>query len=379
MLKNVSVEVRNQLQKVNATDSIYTAQKENLALLIDVCEPAVITSEVEEALFARYKKASDSRNYDIASFITDVLANRYFLQKDYAKSFLLHHDISKLKSNPVPELLDEIEAFYLKPDKNPMEKYIAGKLAGERTPEFLNFLRGIIALRNGEFELAKNLFQQSTYYNSPIEIPRSIFGYNRIECFDCEDMMAEDYAPEFAFIPETMDFLSLTKTLIKLQGIGKTDNGAKANYLIGNFYYNCTSTGYYRYVLRFGTVNYNFENSAFRWDAPEPDIYDDVYFKNYKSYFKDPVAISRQYLEKAYKQKGNDELKARIAFALSKCEQEEFYIENKVVSDWSSYGKTLIKNREYFAELAKYDNTRFYEEVRTNCKYFEYYVNHYVN
>jgi hypothetical protein len=49
----------------------------------------------------------------------------------------------------------------------------------------------------------------------------------------------------------------ITENPIKLEQISQKDNekAAKANYLIGNFYYNVSSTGYFRQYLRFDNDN----------------------------------------------------------------------------------------------------------------------------
>lgn len=109
---------------------------------MDISEPAVITPELEVVFYEKYNAPLAEGNlvsrwiaedyYELLStsdFVRDVLANRYFLQKDYAKSFLLTNSISELERNPRLDLLDELEAFYRKPGKNSMEKLIAGNFS----------------------------------------------------------------------------------------------------------------------------------------------------------------------------------------------------------------------------------------------------------
>lgn len=77
----------------------------------------------------------------------------------------------------------------------------------------------------------------------------------------------------------------------------------------------------------------------------------------------------------------DNELKARIVFALSKCEQEMHYQtfaerSKANVMWWEFYGEewVMISKRKYFKEMMKYRETKFFEEVETNCKYFQYYM-----
>jgi len=175
-----------------------------------------------------------------------------------------------------------------------------------------------------------------------------------------------------------MNKKELVEALIQLQKSGEQNNesGAKANYLLGNFFYNVSLTGYYRHILRFDQTNGTNSMKFSPQDMPQ-DIYSGIYFKNYEVYYDNQTDISSDYLEKAYKQANDKELKARIAFALSKCEQANW--DMKLSESSYSYWKgeyILISDRKYFAELAKYKDTHFYDEVKTHCKYFEYYVNH---
>jgi hypothetical protein len=114
------------------------------------------------------------------------------------------------------------------------------------------------------------------------------------------------------------------------------------------------------------------------------NLYGNVYLKGYAGayFFPDNLILPYQYLDRAMSLAQDDELRARIAFALAKTEQLEFYVKNDMLgyywfSDEAPEGDgILISNRKYFRELSKYSNTRFYNEVKTNCLYFDYYVTH---
>lgn len=187
--------------------------------------------------------------------------------------------------------------------------------------------------------------------------------------------MKKEYIDEFEYIQPQMNYLQLTEALIKLQKAGKRRNqtAAKANYLLGNFYYNTTRTGYYRDLLRFDSdnsyVSYKYSNMH------EPDIFKGIYFKYYDYYYQNAVSESYGYLEKAYKQAKNDELKARIVFALSKCEQEEYYDANVERYAYGPLKDPYISERKYFKELMKYKDTHYFYDVENTCRYFEYFVN----
>lgn len=402
------------LAKVTPQNEIYKKQKENLDLYIYVSEQPKITPDVENQLYAKYKDSFSERADGYSNFfLIDVLANRYFIQKDYAKSFLMSNSISALEWNPQMSILNDIEAFVNKKDKNEFEKHILDRaypyyVTDEYKTSFdlngyIQNMKGSIYVMEGNLSKAREAYakvsskfrlQRSAWFQSgpktmPFEegfdgfsgISNRIFGYNEIECFDCSDNMTMgiDYMSDFKFIKSSMNKLDVVDALIKLQKMGESNNelGAKANYLLGNFFYNITNTGYYRHIFRFDENNGNSEKYRF---SDKPDIYKNIYFKGYtwNSYFKNDVVTPQTYLEKAYTNAKDSELRARIAFALSKCEQALYYDTNKVSSYyWLNSDQILIKDRKYFAELAKYKGTAFYDQVKSNCRYFDYYVSNY--
>lgn len=378
------------LAKVEAINGKYTEQKNNLSMYIDICEQPVIDSQVENMLYTKYKKQYFSNTkkeesnieysnvYDTKSFITDILANRYYIQKEYGKAFLLHNDIETLKYYPDLELLSEIESFYNKNNKTDLEKYIVKHLTSQTLNE-INYIRGIIHLTDADLDEALISFNKIKG-RVPDSIPDMVFGYNRIESFESrtDTVMVANYFSDFPFIRKIMNERQLAESLVKLRDIGEqnTNLSAKANYLLGNFFYNATRTGYYRHILRFDSTNENC--NKFRM-MTEADLYTNIYFKYYPMFYKNNVQASQSFLEKAYAQAADNTLKARIAFALSKCEQEAYYDKNNIDRYHSGYGNSdddgiLITKRKYFKELAKYKNTEFYKKIRTYCMYFDYYV-----
>ena len=434
-LKKDFEEAKSLLAYVKTPNKKYKIQKDNLSMYIDISEHDKITPELETSFFNKYKDmfkkkvetrwfSSEDRttlSYNTQNFVIDVLANRYFLQQDYAKSFLLSNDIMELENNPQLELLKDIELFYRKTGKNELEKFILKNAYPQKNDStkfaetefdmqgYIDYMQGNIYLAQGNLTKSLESFKKlrsgfivyraSWYGAVPMQgkenfggetgykgfdgVSNRVFGYNQKEHFESVDNlnMATDYLSDFPFIKTTMNKRELVESLIELEKIGKKDNekGAKANYLIGNFFYNVTQLGFYRHLLRFDLNNGNSEK--YRVNTKR-DMSDDIYFKYYPTYYDNNVSTPLSYLEKAYSQASNDELKARIAFALSKCEQAAYYKANKFDSPYDLHGrnnddKILIKDRKYFAELKKYKNTSFYGDVRSNCLYFDYYVKNY--
>ena len=364
-------EAKRLLSNVSPKNEKYRKQIGNIARYIDICEPQLITSEIEQRWHKTY---GDS----LISFERDVIANKYFLQKEYAKSFIISNNIDALESNPEMEIINNIDNFYLKTNKNDFEKHMLSQCFENlnELPDYLNYLRGVAYLSSGDWNKASAVFTKSLkYIEKQLSITSDIFGYNIENYFD-RDVMLVDYLEEFS-IDDIMNYKTLTDRLIELQKIGdsKNDKSAKANFLIGNFFYNTCNNGYFRETLRFDENN-EFHFSKFRIYS-KVDIYDGIYFKGYedKYYYQNTDVIAQKYLEKAYSQAADNELKARIVFALSKCEQQIHDEKKEYYHGIYDPSDIFISGRVYFKELMKYKDTDFFNEVKTNCEYFNYYVN----
>ena len=408
------------LANTEEKNELYKTQKNNLEISIYISEQPSITDKVEKTIYARFGSSFENldksrTNSSTFNFLTDVLANRYFLQKDYGKSFLMNNNIPDLENNPRLDLLDAIEKFYFKSSKNKFEEFIAQRIFpsnGNTKVEasqfmlksYINNMRGTIYLSEENLELALKSFQQvdPAYHQSRFQwdsnngieykafdgefngysgISRNIFSLSKIECFNCEEnkVMPVKFTKRFSDIKPTMNKLELTQTLLKLKSVAKSrkKTAAEANFLLGNFYYNTTNLGYFRHILRFDSDN---SHCAKYDNSKEKDIYKNIYLKNYswETYFVNNFNRPDYYYQAAYKRARNRELKAQIAFALSKCEQADFQkLDYSDISQDIEKDGILIKNRRYFAELKKYSNTNYYKEVKSNCLYFDYYISHY--
>ena len=362
-------EAQRLLHYISPNNVAYRKQKENIARYIDFCAPPLITADVEQQWYNKY---GDS----LISFEIDVIANKYFLQKEYAKSFMMSNEVHELENSPDVKLIDGIEKLYLKANKNEFEKFILSRsfVNRDELPDYLNYLRGVAYLSAGDLDKAATVFTKSLKYiekKDPIDL--AIFGYNIEEGFD-QDVMILTYLEEFSITGE-MNYKTLTDKLRELQKIANAKNSksAKANFLLGNFFYNTCNNGYFREKLRFDQNN-GFNYSKFSIHS-KVDIYGGIYFKEYPYYYHNTDVIAQKYHEKAYSQATDNELKARIVFVLSKGEQQLFYEQREVYYRQSLPERPTYK-RVYFKELMKYGDTDFFREVKSKCNYFNYYVTH---
>lgn len=370
------------LAKIDTSEKGYAKEKKILASYIDVSRIPVIDENAEDRIYETYFRTEDA---DISTFLTNVLANRYYMQKEYAKSFMLQNSLFQLMDNPNMTILFDLEKVYNAPNKSKMEKYISNKFEtgleeNKSVSNLISYMKGMVYLTHNDLNSAKREFDKSKIYLDTISA--DVFGYNQIECFTCPLNMQVDYLNEFPFIKDTMNESQLVDILIKLEqkADGKDLLAAKANYLLGNFFYNTSLTGYFRNFLRFGYMGL-YRQEFFKPSDKNYILTDLIYLNSIPTYYDNTTQIADKYLKKAYALATGDEFKARIVFALSKSEQELHY--QKIVNDsentyMSKYNEdwVMISNRYYFKELMKYRDTNFFREVQSNCMYFDYYVNH---
>ena len=351
----------NCLGNVKSTDADYMAMVKNLTAYIDICRQPKIDANTERYLYDNYAKMikgeeSYSLNMADNSFIGMVLSNRYGLQGEKAKSFLMLRHVKAIEDNPEESLLDDIQSFLNKKKKTQLEEYIAATSTTEmaNTNNYLAYVKGVLRLTEGDFKTAKGLFEKQTR----LKMSRRLFGHN-IEVYysgDEKDIMRDDYIADFSFIHDNMTEVEVADALMQLDKIGKKEKGdesAKANYLIANFFYNVSRTGYYRQYLRFDN------NNGFSYWKYGPDA----------NVYKNTLELSSAYLEKAKKSAEDRELKAHIVYAQAKNAQQ---VMEDHVDTWD---QQMVIPHAPLNEFDQYAGTSYHQAVLSNCVYYRDYHN----
>lgn len=427
------------LQNIKTTNPEYLIQIQRMNMLNDVVAQPKIDAAFENHLMEKYKNffvekettKDSTEEYvygsdypDTEGFLKDILANRYFLQGDDAKSYLINNKLSDFRFNPNIDLAKKLEIFYNKKNKTSFEEQIIEKnIDNVGDPNsYFNLIYGDNAMRAANFEQAKNYYskaQKFAGFNLPTEtwnyetgqyeklpntdklyngyknISNLVFGHNVWESYQSPaniSMAAEPYIAEFGFIKPKMNKLELADALLQLKKIanGKGETASKANQLIGNLLYNTSVLGYFREVFVMDIDNsnggkYNFGGS----DSPFK-----YYYKNYtyNEYIKpDNFDLSINYYQKALQQTSDKEKQARILFQMASAEQGKYYqweANQDVISwddkDWDAKQTkqnidfNATKNqqyRTYFTELkSKYRNTKTSQELMGSCSYYTYFM-----
>lgn len=433
------------LAEIKTSNPEYLEEIKRMKVLNDIVSQPKIDAEYEDYLMKNYaeyfvekqevKKDStevyEHDNYgnssSTASFLKDVLANRYFLQGEDGKSFLMNNKLSDLQYNPNSSLVKNVEEFYRKPNKTQFEQQIIAKNMDDvgNIDAFFNVIYGDRAMRMADFDKAKSYYQKAknfsgiprenyekynpetgTYkklvyngenYDGFNNIPDFVFGHNVWESFqssDAESMERENYTA-FPFIKNKMNKLELADALIQLKktGTGRDAKAAQANQLIGNVLYNTSILGYYREIFVMDVDNSNGGKYNF-WTTEKESPYQ-YYYKNFlfTTYIEpDNFDLAINYYKKALSLSADREEKVRILFQMASAEQGKYYqyeAKNQANIDYSdpkwseknnAHQKQLdaIKNqkyRTYFAQLkSQYGDTETAKNLLGSCTYFEYFM-----
>lgn len=427
------------LDEIKTSNPEYLEEIKRMKVLNDIVSQPRITADYEDHLMKDYSEyfitqppKNDSTATDdyygtvpsTADFLKDVLANRYFLQGEDGKSFLMNNKLSDLQYNPNSSLVKSVEEFYRKPDKTKFEQQIIAKNMDDvgNIDAFFNVIYGDRAMRLADFEKAKTHYQKAqnfsgiprsewnydakkvmpmtysaTAYNGFVNIPDLVFGHNTWESFQSspdESMQKEDYA-QFPFIKPSMNKLELADALIQLKriGSGKDEKSATANQLIGNVLYNTSVLGYYRQLFVMDIDNSNGGKYDF-WGTDKKTPYQ-YYYKNflYSTFIEpDNFDLAINYYKKALDVSTNREQKARVLFQMASAEQGKYYqyeAKNPSSVDYSdpkyseksdAYQRNLdqLKNqkfRTYFAMLkSQYADTETARNLLGSCTYFDYFM-----
>ena len=428
------------LEEIKTDNPEYLEEIKRMKVLNDIVSQPKITAEYEDHLMKDYagyfvdkKIEQDSTREEYyyesppstASFLKDVLANRYLLQGEDGKSFLMNNKLSDLQCNPNSTLVKSVEDFYRKSNKTKFEQQLIAKNIDYvgNIDAFFNLIYGDRAMRLADFNKAKSYYEKAqnfsgiprdhyeTYnlatgeyekfvytgknYDGYNNIPDLVFGHNVWESFGSEDhvtMKAEDYS--FPFIKPNMTKLDLADALIQLKKIGndKNQKAAEANQLIGNVLYNTSILGYYRELFVMDVDNSNGGKYHFWNTANTPYLY---YYKNFShtSYIEpDNFDLALHYYKKSLDLFTNREQKARVLFQMASAEQGKYYQyetkkrtepnydDPKYSEKADLYQKQLddLKNqkyRTYFAQLkSQYSDTETAKTLSGSCSYFEHFM-----
>jgi len=259
---------------------------------------------------------------------------------------------------------------------------------------YINLVKGHYYLRKGKTKKALPLLtlaeSSSSKYPSLLNemVSGRIFSNNTKECYSCpEENIMEDSvhnADVFSFIQTSFGKLELSENLLKLDSLTNSPKAWKqklANYLLANYYFNVSNTGYYRGVLmglysdrnRFSYGKSQGRGVKSKLAAKEG--YNLFNIGSGKSAYYGLARKARAHYEQVLALSTDPELNARCLYMIAKCELNSYY--NNEAPFYSDGGMSgaAANYKEGFRRLEeKYSNTSFYKEIIKECSYFRYYT-----
>ncbi|WP_282036570.1 hypothetical protein [Saccharicrinis aurantiacus] len=388
---NGNISVANaQLAKVSAA-SEYAQQVSELKQIY-----TVLAWDKMDATHETYLKgiAGDKlHGGELLSFIKEYIGHLYYKQGDIAKSFLVHNRLDNLKDISSIDLLNNMDDFLQKSDKTPFEKLLLKNASSKPDIESqlaeVRHFKGLYYLNHGDPVQAKAHFDAKSTQGI---ISAKVFSNNIKECFYCDDDLMEDEvykASCFSFIEPEFTFYDLSDNLIKLDSLTHDPAIWKqklAYYLLGNYYFNVSNTGYYRGLqkqYRNAYYNNGIKNSKdLDLSSPNKVGYnlDGFSFGSNKRIYYALADTAYNYYNKVIDLSTDKELNARCSYLMAKCELNHLYNNNQSRSYGYGYYDGALNNetsdyKKGFKRLKDdYADTQFYGRIIKECSFFNYYT-----
>ena len=338
-----------------------------------------------------------------AEFANEIIGHIYKMQGDYGKAFLAQNHIGNLRQNPDQQIINSLLDNARKENNQPILIQ-------------LYELKGTYYLRMNQFEEAAKWFakvpqsyQITRYeynwdrkeYVSIAYEPDQFNGYSHISplifsngfkrWFDvpAETQLNDVLYKQYKYLNREHDKATLTAALIQLEKESSqtTEKGAKAAYLLANYYYNISPTGYYRNIPNYYTDNY-YDSSAYEPYGSTPGsirIPDFSKVYNYRDFTWEHMIVDNMGKALALYQQAatyftDREWQARALFMASSCTmnlyaQDWFYNLKEINKVHRTRSDEEKKVDDYFHRLATtYGDTQFFRQAVHECKYFDFYV-----
>ena len=400
-LSFINRDIGKAIKELNAVKG-FPDQKKELSIVYEVFGWDNISPKNEEFIskvlidYPKQEKESLDMQNDLRNIVLDRVAHMYYKSGQLAKAFLVHNELEEVNNINSLELLNALEEFYNKSDKSSYEKTLVSKKhVRNNFMDYLNYQKGIYYLYNRNPKLALVHFDKNKSYKEGRPIPGTIFSNNIMECFECdvkEVMTDEVYkADVFSFITASFSRKELADYLLKLEKLTSNEKqwiAKLANYLLANYHFNISNTGYYRGILtnRGNCCDYKYiayandeyaDKSVLTEIIADKSGYNLLNIGNPKKYYYDLSGTAGDYYQKVITLSMDKELNARCSYMLAKCELNKYYNQGGTDTYLVPVNKDYSRERpnsEGFKMLKEdYSDTKFHTMIIKECSYFRDY------
>ncbi len=349
-------------RKTVGIDDLMIEQIENYVLLARIMGLQIADSQMDSTVAVIRASRAFASDADFDPILKEKLSAIFRQSGNIGAAYLSEKSLGDLEKNPPMSLVDDLIRLCQKPNKTLIERELTTEGGKTIEPQLWD-LKGMYYLSRFQLEAALEAFNQ-------VPLERRVrrftpFADNIKDCIRCPSSDTTG----------VMDKSTFVRTLLDLQyrANAALDQAAPYYYKLGLGYYNMTYFG-----------NSSGLADAFRDGRSWQRINQG---NNVFPVKNNPLgnievldcSIAKHYFELARQMSWNSdrELSARAAFWAAKCEQNLFFIsaENHYRTGSKLAPDLPPQYRTYF-ELLKnyYNNTTFYQQARSECKYFSYYT-----
>ena len=332
-------------------------QLKNFLFLLKVAQINKVDAAVENEIYGEYQKMDflgEEYKERAINCIQHVFKRAYERQGQKGKAFLCTETNWQLLTNPEISLIDDLLKF-ADNARTPFEQYLLKKIAENSAKDLLLDLKGTYYLRTNQLAEAKSYYKQlSLAYAENDYFLLYSNPFNGL-IFDCQECAYEKYKDNKKYTK-----LWAVEKMMEMENAIKTEtdqNKVAENYfLLGNAWYNFSYYG----VSWKGLAFYRNSSAAEAYfdenNVLQPD--NELTVRDMET----PLA----YYKKAAAATSDREMKAKCAFMMAKCAQNQTFSGKK---------DEFAGRNKFFAELKNnYSNTQYYKEVLKECSYFQFYV-----
>lgn len=331
-------------------------------------EEEIFETMLNDPIYKKYPSFPD--------FINDRISQLYANDGHPGLAFRCHHTMLELKYHPQEEILNDLLAICAKEKRTNLEEAMVIDKDGVNLQYVLMDIKGTHLMSEGKLEAALEVFRKI-----PVE-EKDKWQFNPFyeRLYDCIDDCP---------LPDSMDYYNkeeIIREIFELEYKAKSDfeRGAQCYYDLGQAYYNMSYFGHSWQALDFfrsGSNNYYDKDNVYPlYGAPYGNDEQVELGKALEMFVK-----SRDLAHQYQKLINNNEslvtryreLAARATFMAARCERQMYFMSPD--SEQSHFSIFIPQvpdgyNTNYNLLKTEYNDTRFYDQVITECKYFRAYA-----
>lgn len=384
----------------------FAKQKKQLAEVYKIFTWDKITPERETYLtkllapvYDKDTSLSEDIQHNWLYIIQDHIGHVYYKNKQIPKAFLVHNTLDNLTKVNSMQLVDDLIAMNERTDLSAFEKLLLKSATGGQTQKGIRHALKIhkvyhhlqVGQIHEALEVMNNSPSLNRFQSDSKSISAKVFSNNTIECFNCpeEKVMVDSVylAKIFDFIPSKLNTYTLVKSLCQLDTLTKDETEWKrklSHYLLGNYYFNVSNTGYFRGLV----AQQSLDNCCHYYYFPihkdaatlmrQGKGYNLYNIDEYGTNFYNLASLGHQHYQKVLQYSTDDELNARTLYMMAKCELNAYYNEEEQMTEAAEkkIGFTNLKRKKSFKQLkAEYGHTKFNDFIIKECGFYRYYSN----